>query len=611
MDSVGGFRREEIDGKQFLVYHLMPQTQNLSFSSETTSHDQPLQPLFLCPHARQTNDYLRQNSNHFPLNSSPKYNISAPRFGHHPVLPLYWCNNKDFDSDGGCEACNVSNFGTNYYFCEYHQVKFHKECVESSLKIKHPYHPEHFLQLYCDRRDRKNNEYLCCGETTRYLVYYCTICQVCIHPICTIKPIPFVIDQPKRHDHSLTFFPRHTSLVCNVCGLLRKSSPTYVCLICNFVAHKDCMYSPHIIKISRHHHRISYISSLQSREWSCGVCRQRVNCDYGAYTCDKCSDYVVHSRCALGKNVWDGKELEGVPEEDDITQDAKPFDIISEGVILYFLHEHHLRFEVNILYDENKLCQACVLPIYEGNLYSCIECEFILHELHPRRIQHGLHPHPLTLKSVSRYRLGSFFCWVCYRICGGFVYGCCIGDCKFNLDVRRALISEPFDFKAHEHPLFLTLDPINKPICEVCKIECQKQINCIKCNFIVCFKCATLPYKARYKHDKHFLTVLFGKEINENDCCEICECDLNDTVRTIFYWCKECCTIFHINCLFGEFPYMKPGQSYRQSGKEFQILGKSKISRPICDYCKNRCQDKVFKGDYGILCSRKCLISSG
>ncbi|XP_024003647.1 uncharacterized protein LOC18010283 [Eutrema salsugineum] len=501
MDSVGGFRREEIDGKQFLVYHLMPQTQNLSFSSETTSHDQPLQPLFLCPHARQTNDYLRQNSNHFPLNSSPKYNISAPRFGHHPVLPLYWCNNKDFDSDGGCEACNVSNFGTNYYFCEYHQVKFHKECVESSLKIKHPYHPEHFLQLYCDRRDRKNNEYLCCGETTRYLVYYCTICQVCIHPICTIKPIPFVIDQPKRHDHSLTFFPRHTSLVCNVCGLLRKSSPTYVCLICNFVAHKDCMYSPHIIKISRHHHRISYISSLQSREWSCGVCRQRVNCDYGAYTCDKCSDYVVHSRCALGKNVWDGKELEGVPEEDDITQDAKPFDIISEGVILYFLHEHHLRFEVNILYDENKLCQACVLPIYE--------------------------------------------------------------------------------------------DPINKPICEVCKIECQKQINCIKCNFIVCFKCATLPYKARYKHDKHFLTVLFGKEINENDCCEICECDLNDTVRTIFYWCKECCTIFHINCLFGEFPYMKPGQSYRQSGKEFQILGKSKISRPICDYCKNRCQDKL------------------
>ncbi|XP_024003658.1 uncharacterized protein LOC18010291 [Eutrema salsugineum] len=590
MDSVAGFHLEEMDGKPFLVYHHpkyhpMPQTQSLTSSSETTSHNQPLQPLFLCPLARWNKDAPIPFCNSFPINSSPEYILSTPTFRYHPVRPLYRCNNKDFNVDADeCQLCNVSNFGTIFYFCEYHHETYHKECVESPAKIKHPYHPEHSLQLYCDFSGR-NTECLYCGERGIDMVYYCTICQVFMHPVCMMKPILFVIDQPKRHNHPLTFFPRQTSLTCNVCGLLRKSSLTYVCLICNFVAHKDCMYFPHIIKISRHHHRISYTSSLQSREWSCGVCRQRVDCDYGAYTCDKCSDYAVHSRCALGKNVWDGEELEGVPEEDDVTQDARPFDIISEGVILHFLHDHHLRFEVNILYDENKLCQACVLPIFEGNYYSCIECEFILYEtcaMAPRRIQHALHPHLLILKIATEYENGYFECNACDRICGGFVYECYIEDCEFDLDVRCALISEPFDYKVHEHPLFLALDPIKKPICEVCKIECHKQLNCIKCNFIICFKCATLPYKAMYKYDKHFLTVLCGEEINENDCCEVCERDLRDTCIKVFYWCKECCTTFHTECLFGEDPYMKPGQSYYTMGKEFQIFGKSNISRPFC-----------------------------
>ncbi|CAH2047947.1 unnamed protein product, partial [Thlaspi arvense] len=260
------------------------------------------------------------------------------------------------------------------------------------------------------------------------------------------------------------------------------------------------MHSPYVIKISRHHHRISYVSSLLSGKWLCGVCRQNIDCGYGAYTCDKCGDYAVHSRCALRKGVWDGEELKGVPEKDDITQDAPPFDMISEGVMHHFLHDHHLRLDDNILYDENKLCQACVLPIFEGNSYSCMECEFILHETcvkSRRRIQHALHPHPLTLadKSDDISEYGFFQCNACKRFCGGFVYKCPMKECEFDLDVRCASVSEPFDYQGHEHPLFLSLDPKQKPICE-----------------------------ARYKHDdKHFLTVSWGKEVCEKYWCEECE----------------------------------------------------------------------------------------
>ncbi|KAL0836684.1 hypothetical protein Bca101_088574 [Brassica carinata] len=172
----------------------------------------------------------------------------------------------------------------------------------------------------------------------------------------------------------------------------------------------------------------------------CGVCRQSIDGDYGAYTCNKCGDYAVHSRCALGKDVWDGEELEGIPEkdEDDITQDAPPFSKISKGLIHYFLHDHHLRLEENILYDEKKLREASVMPIFEEKLYSCTECDFILHETclkARRRIQHALHPHLLILKTINNVS-GDFRCDACWRSCGGFVYQCPKEECDFKLDVR-------------------------------------------------------------------------------------------------------------------------------------------------------------------------------
>ncbi|EOA26746.1 hypothetical protein CARUB_v10022832mg [Capsella rubella] len=616
MESNGGFHEVEKDGKLVLVYHHpkycpIPQTQ-----SPTSSDDLSLQPLFVCPNMRWDDLSYLLHPTTFTLNSSPEY-VFPKTTDHddnyyHYVVPLFWCNNEKFDANGGCDICQGSNFSTDYYFCNYCDEKFHRECVQSPLKIKHPYHSDHILQLSFHPCEARDVECLCCGRKAKSLVYHCTICQAYMHSVCAMKSIPFVLDPPKNHVHPLTFFPRQTSLTCNVCGLLRKNYPTYVCFRCNFVAHNDCMNHPHIIKISRHNHRISFTLSLPSKTWwSCGVCRQSINIDYGAYTCDKCSAYVVHPICATGKGVWDGKELEGVPEEDDITQDAMPFEMISEGVILYFLHDHHLRLMVNIFYEENNFCQACVLPIYEGNFYSCMECEFILHEKcakTPRIIQHALHPHPLKLEDSSEYKFGHFTCNACGYECGGFVYECRIEECSFYLDVRCASISEPFDYNSHEDPLFLALEQEVKVICHVCETECRRQLNCIKCDFIVCFKCVTLPYKARYKYDSHFLTLSY-REVCEKDWCEVCECNLKDTNTKVFYWCKECYTIFHIQCLIGVNPYMKPGQNFYRRGRKVQTLRNCNLSRPLCDTCKNHCQGKIFKRDNNIACSVECIFS--
>ena len=621
MDVAGEFHRIEKDGKPYFEYHHskyhpIPQIQSSS-SSKIIIKNHTLQSLFVCPVVRcrvAVND-SPDTSTLCPIFTSPDYlfSIRHHRF-YHSVLPLFWCNNKEFEKDGGCEVCRGVDFGTDYYLCVDCDEKYHRECVQSPLKIKSPYHPQHSLQLnYLIYNISPIIKCLCCERIASRLLYYCDICEVFMHPVCAMRPIPFVIDQPKRHNHPLTFFPRQASLTCNVCGLLRKNYSTYICVKCNFVAHKDCMYFPRIIKISRHRHRISYTTSLQSGEWFCGVCRQSIETSYGAYTCDKCCDYFVHSICALGKDVWDGKDLEGVPEEDDLTPDVVPFIMISKGVILHFLHVHHLYLQVSMLYDENKFCQACVLPIFEGNFYSCIECDFILHETctkYGRKLQHPLHPHPLTLMLVSPYISGCYRCDACGRFCGGFNYGCHLKECGFDLDIRCASISEPFDYQGHEHPLYLALNPEEKPICHICKIKCKKQLNCIICDYIICLKCTTLPSKVRYKHDKHFLRVLCGKEVCEKSWCEVCEHDLRDTNTNVIYWCDECCITVHIECLFGEDPYLKHGHFYKLYGYKIQTFCKSNTSRPLCNYCKKRCQNKIFMRNSIMLCSVRCVYSN-
>ncbi|KAF8045443.1 hypothetical protein N665_4920s0001, partial [Sinapis alba] len=371
MDYDGGFHEVEKDGKLYLVYHHpkyrpIPQIKSPSSSAEVANHDHPPLPLFICPSVRWRKDYSR-DSTLFLIKSSPEFVLSSKVGDHHVVLPLFWCNNKNFGRE--CD----------YYFCTKCLRKYHKECVESPLKIKHPYYPHHSpLQLYYHK---DYTDCIHCGrEMAHGLIYHCTVYQTFMHPICAMKPIPIVIDQQKTHDHPLTFFPRQSSLICNVCGFLEKH-PTYVCLRCNFVAHRGCVESPHTIKISRHHHRISRVYSLRYEKWLCGVCRQSIDGNYGAYTCNECGDYyyAVHKKCALGKDVWDGEELKGVPEKDDIAKDAPPFFKIFEGVVHYFLHDdHHLRLERNILYDENKFCEACVMPIIEDEFYSCAECDFFI-----------------------------------------------------------------------------------------------------------------------------------------------------------------------------------------------------------------------------------------
>ncbi|XP_019086713.1 PREDICTED: uncharacterized protein LOC109127038 [Camelina sativa] len=649
MSSVGVFRKVEMDEKSYWIY-------TLTHPDEALAMD----PFFLCPRARlkflkfklnmhvddddddddeddedddggrgDGDDDEKDDDDSIPelnpYNSSPHFSSDQqdeslldcdhPSICKLPVVPLFWCNNEEPSCEEfECGACEMEMPSASYFACQECGKQFHKECVESPLEIKHPSHPNHSLQLYSFASTEMNC--ICCKEAVYDMFYHCTTCDLSMHPVCAMKTVPCVSDHPKSHHHPLTLFPAQASLVCTYCAMIDKLDPTYICIECVFVIHEGCFGYPHVIRISRHPHRISFTSSLPSGNLSCGVCRKPVDNNYGAYTCKKCDAYFVHSKCATHKYVWDEIELTGVPEEEDEIDDGEPFKRIADGIILHPFHSHNLTREIDNASDIIKYCRGCALPVGEDEFYSCMECDFILHGTcanAPRMIRHPLYPHPLTLLVAMRgpgNDKGTFFCDKCHRVGTGLCYGHYVGEDTFCLDLQCASIIEPFEYPGHQHPLYLPWNPDEKrTLCQMCKYESNlSKLECTICNYSICYRCAALPYKVRYKHDSHFLTICDGKEASDQpDWCENCEGKI---------------TALHVDCLLGTDMYMRPGNtknyylsysmySYkrdRQIKLNVRILLNNSLSRPICTRCKRRCPFPiVFKGKSTLFCSWNCI----
>ena len=176
---------------------------------------------------------------------------------------------------------------------------------------------------------------------------------------------PLLIYKTTSHKHPLSLMPIDSvSFTCDACGFVYNSSFTCTCIKCWFIIHRDCIDLPSVISINRHDHRISHVDILRPEEWICGVCHKIINNQYGAYSCSVCH-YAVHSKCAIRDDVWDGKELDGIPEEegDNKTEDITPFEVIDDKVIKHFSHEHILR-KPKMLRMRSSILLRCMLYMH-------------------------------------------------------------------------------------------------------------------------------------------------------------------------------------------------------------------------------------------------------
>lgn len=391
------------------------------------------------------------------------------------------------------------------------------------------------------------------------------------------------------------------------------------------MVHRTCIYLPRVIRITRHPHRLSFTSSLSPGDFSCGVCRKTVDINYGQYSCTKGCHYAIHSKCATREDVWDGKDLEGVPEECIEDGDIKPFVKIDENTIHHFSHDHYMRLHKNTSLgdQESKFCDACILPVIPSDhFYSCMRCEFVLHETCaclPRKKSHPLHKHPLILLPTPTDFFifppefcveDMFTCNGCGQLGCGFIYECTKDDCGFVLDVRCASVSDPCIHDCHPHPLFINL---TSGECMRCKSISNSSffLECVKCESFLCLTCANVPRVTHYKYDSHQLTLCYGEEEAKNlkYWCEICETKLDSKIW--FYTCDCCRVTLHVTCLLGLNMYLKPLvtiRNYNDVDEEMEIVRNRGSSRPVCDHCARRCVDSlVFKWSDRKFCSLDCM----
>ncbi|CAN6922323.1 unnamed protein product [Brassica oleracea] len=543
----------------------------------------------------------------------------SPSVIEHPVChdhTLVFLKKRMEEEKAPCEVCKESIDGPSYSCLECNNVYFHLDCVNLSKEVDHPCHSIHPLikimpseSLIDDDDAHKSCSF--CLVQPKNVLYRCSICNFTLCLGCTKRPPPLVVDDAKTHTHPVTLFPSKIKFTCKVAGI-EIDSFSYICLKCGFIVSVYCVGLPRLININRHDHRIAFTHHLGHKGANCGVCRKSVRQYYGAYSCPICPKFVVHSRCAANYSVWNGVDLEGIPET---SEDIVPFKVVGDNLIRHCMHEKHILLLLKDYYmvgDDYKRvrCEACVSPIGFGPVYSCQECCFFLHEkcAHlPMKKNLVFSPTPYMLE----YQGKAVYCNLCRLFSGGFKYTNQERWAYSFVDVHCSSISEPFVHNGHLHPLYFVETKEKRP-CDACRgFRDGYMLNCSACDFDLCFYCATLPIKLWHISDEHPLTLYYGRrqKATRQNWCEVCEMELDSSKW--FFTCFDCGVALHDKCVLGDFSRLTPNYSIHFRGKEYLVILNNLNSRPSCRSCHDRCKAPVIlqvnDEHNGYICSNSCL----
>ncbi|CAG7877666.1 unnamed protein product [Brassica rapa] len=477
------------------------------------------------------------------------------------------------------------------------------------------FHPKHVLEEYGPVHPNDGAKICIICETcisSRPNYFYCRVCDFFFHKEChtTLMESNLTIDRPRTHEHKLTFIRKTNSFNCDACGEVRsKKMNMYACLPCKFFIHRNCIYLPKVIKLTCHLHRLFHTYHVPDCNTGCSLCFASFVSGCGGYMCiNKTCDYKLHSYCATHELIWDGRDVEGEPEETSNSEDVTSLKDVDGNTFRHFSHHHDLlRFCVDGEDEgDERICQACILPIDFDSFLGCKECDFALHDTCaslPRKMEYQFHRHPLALEVDIEE--GFFSCSKCKRESCGFMYRCCQEECEFKMDAKCASLADPLDNGIHEHPLTLT----------------NYGANCNKCRFYLGSKQVSQPVLVKCNYDIHPLTLCLFEStyLWSHACplrCEICEIRIKPKYRDYqdIYGCFDCNTVVHVECAIGKYPFLKPGHTIKLNGFEIQIASKNSLSRPICHACHSTCQDKlVFKNKKNVtisFCSINCVTTS-
>ncbi|PWA74629.1 C1-like, Zinc finger, RING/FYVE/PHD-type [Artemisia annua] len=167
--------------------------------------------------------------------------------------------------------------------------------------------------------------------------------------------------------------------------------------------------------------------------------------------------------------------------------------------INHFGHEHPLKLQnIQSSITSKPTCIACSRSVSGSSCYTCVPCNFYLHNRCsniPRTLKHQSdQKHDLVLLSSPAYPEGVFYCNACGSHGKGFSYHC--PDCQLDLHIVCASMPPSTNHSTHGHTLGLCLKPPyeNQEFsCDICNQPGSNQwlYRCDSCEFDAHMKCAT------------------------------------------------------------------------------------------------------------------------
>ncbi|OMP04188.1 Protein kinase C-like, phorbol ester/diacylglycerol binding protein [Corchorus olitorius] len=496
-------------------------------------------------------------------------------FGHQHPLTLIENPDDQLVSRADCYRCRKP-LVESLYVCLQSECRFylHKKCAKLPALVDHPCHPSHPFILQCPSRNLPSCK-VCEEDEYVGLFLRCSPCKLDIHIKCAWPPP--IIEDRSHHDHPFLRFFRTDMFTCNACGV-DGNYFSYICPICNIQVHPNCTSLPHIIKTTRHHHRIIHKYFLQSnqKEVDCQICFTQVKTKHGSFSCLKQDcNFVAHVKCAMEDDMYD--VIDENEEEEEESSDEKLGSMITSVIernqngdatkIQHSCHAQHVLTLLSSIDEDDALdlddkhCDGCMLSMSTCNssFYSCCEaeCDFLLHktcaEL-PRIMHLWFQRGPCTLESVD-----FFFCGRCDRLYSGFAYKSDEGR-PYCLRCAR-VNSHSLTFPGHPHTLVFDFKFRGK--CNGCGARCDDD-GAFKCyrgkdctnKFGLDFACITLPETTRHKCDQHLLTLAFHEKKQqdpEQHYCDVCEEKRDPNLW--FYHCAICDKSAHPTCVLGEYPF--------------------------------------------------------
>ncbi|XVF37820.1 hypothetical protein REPUB_Repub20aG0043800 [Reevesia pubescens] len=370
------------------------------------------------------------------------------------------------------------------------------------------------------------------------------------------------------------------------------------------MVHKSCISLSRIIKSKWHEdHHIFHTYFLEDEDfksWDCIICHDEVNIEHGSYCCSDCK-IIFHVNCLtkdkgsyviVNENEESSEGLELFPES--ITCVFERNDAGEATKIKHFKHAHNLNLGDKIT-DYDKCCDGCMLPI-SNSFYYCPQCDFFLHKAcaELRQMKHVWHHYcqqPLVLTSDEVFRCEKCSCWS-----NAFAYTCNECEEKTCLRCVTALTPGAQICPKHEHPLLYYRE--YKGQCSACGDRTYGAFRCkdINCNFVLDRECFSLPNRARHKCDEHILALTYhdNNDYSESHYCDICEERRNPDLW--FYYCVSCDNSAHINCVLGEYPFIKLGGIFKDEDHLHPLTFVKKMYYYAeCIKCGKPCEDLALE----------------